>query len=81
MEMMADGARRAHAVGKPVGTVGGSTDVVAQYRAMGYDFIGVASDLGLLMRGAAAALQSLRTQEGGSHVHTLSTGTATEGGY
>jgi 2-keto-3-deoxy-L-rhamnonate aldolase RhmA len=81
MELMADGARRARAVGKPVGTVGGSTDVVTQYRAMGYRFIGIASDLGLLMRGAGAALTALRTQDAAPQVHSLSTGTATEGGY
>jgi 2-keto-3-deoxy-L-rhamnonate aldolase RhmA len=81
MELMADGARRARAAGKPVGTVGGSTDVVTQYRAMGFNFVGIASDLGLLMRGAAAALQALRTQPGADHVHTLNAGTATEGSY
>lgn len=60
MALMADAARRAHALGKPIGTVGGTPEVVAQYRAMGYDFIAVASDLGLLMRAAQAAAAALR---------------------
>jgi 2-keto-3-deoxy-L-rhamnonate aldolase RhmA len=60
MALMADAARRAHALGMPIGTVGGTPEVVAQYRAMGYDFVAVASDLGLLMRAAQAAAQALR---------------------
>jgi len=60
VELMADAARRAHAVGKPIGTVGGTPEVVAQYRAIGYDFVAVASDLGLLMRSAQAAAAALR---------------------
>ncbi|MBL8333056.1 MAG: 2-dehydro-3-deoxyglucarate aldolase [Rubrivivax sp.] len=62
LALMADAAKRAHAVGKPIGTVGGTPEVVAQYRAIGYDFVAVASDLGLLMRaaqGAAAALRAI----------------------
>ena len=47
---------------------------------MGFDFIAVASDIGLLMGGAQAVVNALRTQEVGAHVHTLSTGTLTEGG-
>lgn len=77
LAVMADAARRCRAVGRPVGTVGGTPDQVAQYRAMGYDFVGVGSDLGLLMKGAQAAVNALRTQEVGSHVHTLSRGTRT----
>ena len=60
MALMADAARRAQALGMPIGTVGGTPEVVAQYRAMGYDFVAVASDLGLLMRAAQAAAQALR---------------------
>ena len=76
MEVMASSARRCKAVGKPVGTVGGTVEVVAQYRAMGYDFIGIASDLGLLMRAAQAAVKALHAQDT-EHVHTLATGTQT----
>lgn len=60
MALMADAARRANVLGVPIGTVGGNAETVAQYRAMGYDFVAVASDLGLLMRAAQAAAQALR---------------------
>ena len=64
MALMADAARRANALGMPIGTVGGNPETVAQYRAMGYDFVAVASDLGLLMRAAQAAAQALRAIDG-----------------
>jgi 2-keto-3-deoxy-L-rhamnonate aldolase RhmA len=64
MAVMADAARRARALGMPIGTVGGNPETVAQYRAMGYDFVAVASDLGLLMRAAQAAAQALRAIDG-----------------
>lgn len=60
MAVMADAAKRANHLGMPIGTVGGTPEVVAQYRAMGYDFVAVASDLGLLMRACQAAAQALR---------------------
>ncbi len=66
MALMADAARRANAIGMPIGTVGGNADVVAQYRAIGYDFVAVASDLGLLMRAAQAAALALRAIDGGA---------------
>jgi 2-keto-3-deoxy-L-rhamnonate aldolase RhmA len=80
MTVMADAARRCKAAGTPVGTVGGTPEMVVQYRAMGYDFVAIASDLGLLMRGAQAAVKALTTSEGEMHVHTLSGGTQTSGG-
>ena len=66
MEQMASAAKRANQLGMPIGTVGGTPEVVAQYRAMGYDFVAVASDLGLLMRAAQAAAQALRAIDGGA---------------
>ena len=60
MAVMADAVRRAKAVGKPVGTVGGTPEVVRQYRAMGFDFVAIASDLGLLMHAATGAVAALR---------------------
>lgn len=60
MAAMADAARRARAIGMPIGSVGGTPEVVARYREIGYDFVAVASDLGLLMRSAQAALQAVR---------------------
>ena len=60
----------------PVGTVGGTPEVVAQYRAVGFDYVAIASDLSLLMRSAQAAIAALRTK-GSEHVHTLASGTQT----
>jgi 2-keto-3-deoxy-L-rhamnonate aldolase RhmA len=78
MTLMDQAAERARAVGKPIGTVGGTPEVVTRYRAMGYDYVAVASDLGLLMRGAQAAVQALRTPDDRAQVHTLAEGTRTE---
>lgn len=75
MSLMADAARRCKALGKPVGTVGATPDLVVQYRAAGFDFVAVASDLGLLMGGAQAVVKALRTPDGQAHVHTLADGT------
>ena len=60
LALMADAARRANALGMPIGSVGGNPDTVAQYRAMGYDYLAVASDLGLLMRSAQETAKALR---------------------
>ena len=68
MDLMADAARRAAALGKPIGTVGGTPETVARYRAIGYDFVAVASDLGLLMRAAQAAAQALRANDDAASV-------------
>jgi 2-keto-3-deoxy-L-rhamnonate aldolase RhmA len=78
MTAMSDAARRCKAAGMPIGSLGSTPEVAVQYRAMGYDFVSVASDMGLLMRGAQAALQSLRVGAGETHVHSLHTGTRTE---
>jgi len=80
MNLMTDAAERAEAVGVPIGTLGGTPEEVARYRAAGYDFLAVSSDLGLLMRGAQAAVQALRNAGGEAHVHTLAEGTRTGGG-
>jgi 2-keto-3-deoxy-L-rhamnonate aldolase RhmA len=61
---MGDAARRAKAVGTRIGSVGGTPEVVAQYRALGYDYVAVASDLGLFMRSAQATLKAIRSGEG-----------------
>ena len=80
LQAMADAARRCRAAGIPLGTVGGSADVVTQYRAMGFRFIAVSSDQGLLMAGARAAVQALRMGGGETHVHSLDGGTRTDAG-
>ena len=63
VEVMAQSVKRCHAVGKPIGTVGGTTDAIAIYRKAGFDYIGVASDLGLMMRTCAATLSTIRSAE------------------
>ena len=63
VKLMAEGVQHCHAAGKPVGTVGGTPEAVAIYRAAGFDFIACASDLGLLMRAATAALSTIRAQD------------------
>lgn len=62
LAITADAVRRAKALGKPIGTVGGTPEVCAKYREIGFDFIAIASDLGLLMRGAQAACAALKRQ-------------------
>ena len=57
---MEDAARRARAAGVRIGTVMGTVEQVAHFRAAGYDFVGLASDLGLYMRACTGALKSLR---------------------
>lgn len=59
LALTAEAVRRAHAAGRPIGTVGGTPEVVQQYRDMGFDFVAIASDLGLLMRAATGALTAL----------------------
>ena len=78
MQAMGDAARRCKALGKPVGTVGGTPDVVTQYRALGYDYLAISSDMGLLMSGALAAARALRGLSDEPHVHTLHAGTRTD---
>jgi 2-keto-3-deoxy-L-rhamnonate aldolase RhmA len=60
MDVMAKAVQRCHALGKPVGTVGGTVEVVQQYRAAGFDFVAIASDLGLMMRAAQGAVAALK---------------------
>lgn len=66
LALTADAVARARALGKPIGTVGGTHDVVAQYRTMGFDFVAIASDLGLLMRSAQTALADVRNGRAGA---------------
>jgi 2-keto-3-deoxy-L-rhamnonate aldolase RhmA len=76
----ADAVRGAKAAGVPIGTMAFTPDSAARYRAMSFDFLAVAADLHLVMQGAAATLNALRTQDGADHVHTLSGGTRPEPG-
>jgi 2-dehydro-3-deoxyglucarate aldolase len=74
MDLMAKAAQRCKSIGIPVGTLGLNPEAVAQYRAAGFDFVAIASDLGLLMQGARAVITALRTP-GSDHVHSISSGT------
>jgi len=74
MDLMARAVQRCKAMGVPVGTLGGNPEMVAQYRAIGFDYVAVSSDVGYIMRGAQAALAALRTRDT-EHVHTLASGT------
>ena len=67
VDVMVQSVARCHAVGKPIGTVGGTTDAVAIYRKAGFDYIGVASDLGLMMRSCAATLSTIRSAKIQNH--------------
>ena len=53
--VMAQAVQRVKRIGKPIGTVGPTPESVAQYRAIGFDFVAIGSDIGLLMRAAHAA--------------------------
>ena len=74
MELLADAAQRAKATRKPIGTIGDSPEVAAQYRAAGFDFIAIGSDVSLLMRAARSVIGALRTPDS-EHVHSISSGT------
>ncbi len=74
MHLMSDAVARCKAVGVPVGTLGGTAELVAQYRAIGFDYVAVSSDIGFMMRGAQAAIAALRTRDA-EHVHSLASGT------
>jgi 2-dehydro-3-deoxyglucarate aldolase len=74
MRLMSRAVQRCKAVGRPVGTLGASPEMVAQYRALGFDFVAVSSDIGFMIRAAQAAITALRTP-GSEHVHSLSAGT------
>lgn len=80
MQAVADAVRRCKAVGIPVGTVGATPEVVTQYRAMGFDYLAISSDMGLLMSGARAAVRALRVSSEENFVHSLNTGTRTDSG-
>ena len=67
VEVMARSVERCHALGKPIGTVGGTPEAVAIYRKAGFDYIGVASDLGLMMRTCAATLSTIRSMDIRNH--------------
>lgn len=74
LDLMAKAAQRCKALGKPIGTIGNQPETLAQYRAAGFDFLAISSDLGLLMQGARTVTAALRTPDS-EHVHSISSGT------
>jgi len=64
LDLTRSAVQRAKVLGKPIGTVGGTPEAVGQYRAMGFDFVAIASDLGLLMRSAQQAIAGLAALTG-----------------
>jgi len=78
LDLMTQAARHAKTLGTPIGTLGLNPEEVTQYRAAGFDFVALSSDLGLLMHGARSTLRALRSQDSADQVHTLAGGTQTE---
>lgn len=58
--VIADVARRCRAIGKPCGIVGPTPEMVSQFVTLGYAFVAVASDMGMMMRQAHAFIQAIR---------------------
>ncbi len=56
-----DAAIRARAIGKPIGIVGPHPEMVQQFIGYGYNYVAVASDMGMMMRQANAFLTALKT--------------------
>jgi 2-keto-3-deoxy-L-rhamnonate aldolase RhmA len=55
-----DAAARARAVGKPIGIVGPTPEMVGQFIDWGYSYVAVASDMGMMMRQANAMITALK---------------------
>ena len=58
--VIADVAARCRKIGMPCGIVGPTPEVVSTFVAMGYSFVAVASDMGMMMRQATAFIQAIR---------------------
>jgi 2-keto-3-deoxy-L-rhamnonate aldolase RhmA len=55
-----DAAARAKAVGKPIGIVGPTPEMVGQFIEWGYSYVAIASDMGMMMRQANAMITALK---------------------
>ncbi len=60
IDAMTDAARRAKALGMPIGSLGGTPEAAARYLSMGYDYVAIGSDLGHLMQRTQAVLAEVR---------------------
>ena len=65
-----DAAQRARAIGKPIGIVGPSPEMVKQFIDYGFNYVAIASDMGMMMRQANAFLAALKAVA----VPTINTG-------
>ena len=57
---IADVAKRCRAIGKPCGIVGPTPEVVQRYIGYGYDYVAIASDLGMMMAQARAFMAAVK---------------------
>jgi 2-dehydro-3-deoxyglucarate aldolase/4-hydroxy-2-oxoheptanedioate aldolase len=60
--MILDAVRRARAIGKPIGIVGPNPEMVRAFIQAGFNFVAIASDLGMMMRQAQAFLGEVKGQ-------------------
>lgn len=58
--VIADVATRCRRIGIPCGIVGPTPEVVSRFVSMGYAFVAVASDMGMMMRQATAFIDAIR---------------------
>lgn len=58
--VIADVAARCRKLGMPCGIVGPTPEAVSSFVAMGYSFVAVASDMGMMMRQATAFINDIR---------------------
>ena len=55
-----DAAARARKIGKPIGIVGPTPEMVQQFIDYGYNYVAIASDMGMMMRQANAFLGAMK---------------------
>lgn len=79
--VIADAVARCRKRGIPVGTVGGTSAVVAQYHQIGFNYLAMASDMGLMMRSLQAAVGDLRAVVSGGAAATVAPSPKATGGY
>ncbi|PVX83975.1 2-dehydro-3-deoxyglucarate aldolase/4-hydroxy-2-oxoheptanedioate aldolase [Paraburkholderia unamae] len=60
--LMATAAKRARAVGKPIGTLGPTPEMVHGFAKMGYDYVAVGSDLVFMLQQAKSVVARMKGQ-------------------
>ena len=71
---MKDAAMRANKIGKPIGIVGPTPEMVQQFIGYGYNYVAVASDMGMMMRQANAFFAAMKPALAGAVKKVLNTG-------